>query len=110
LLRVHAALEPGGHFVVQTDNAPYWRYLQGIVGYLFDFHEQPGPWPDAPQGRTRREIVATQRGLPIFRGWGEAKATVDTAAIAKLPLPRFHAGPRRKDVDARERGEPGAPQ
>ncbi len=54
----HRALVPGGLFVIQTDNPAYWQYLAAVIPRLFDFHPQRGPWPDAPEGRTRREILA----------------------------------------------------
>jgi tRNA (guanine-N7-)-methyltransferase len=106
LARVHGVLEPGGLFVVQTDNAPYWVYLQSIVASFFDFHEQNGPWPDAPKGRTRREILGLRRGYPIYRGWGVKQAMTSEEALQRaraLPLPTFDAGPRRKDLDQLER-------
>ena len=97
-------LEPGGLFVVQTDNAPYWKYLKDVVPAFFAFQEQPAPWPDTPRGRTRREIIALSRGYPIYRGWGiPTKGEESRAAIAALPLPTFDAGPRRKDLDQLER-------
>jgi tRNA (guanine-N7-)-methyltransferase len=102
LARVHQTLEPGGRFFLQTDNAPYWNYLKGIVPMFFDFRVQPGPWPDAPQGRTRREILAMSRGYPVYRGWGVRKEKIEID-VATLPLPTFHAGPRRKDLDQMER-------
>jgi len=102
--QVHQVLEPGGLFFVQTDNAPYWNYLKAIVPTFFDFHEQTGRWPDAPQGRTRREILALSRGYPVYRGWGVRRDQADAASVAKtLPLPTFNAGPRRKDLDQMER-------
>ena len=58
LALVHRSLAPGGLFVVQTDNPGYWKYVRGVVPVFFDFHERIGRWPDAPKGRTRREIVA----------------------------------------------------
>src|SRR5262245_26391839 len=73
LARAHQVLEPGGLFVVQTANAPYWRYLLSIVPSFFGCQQQTGPWPDAPRGRTRREILAMKRRYPICRGWGRAK-------------------------------------
>src|SRR5439155_24576741 len=68
LALVHRALVPGGLFVVQTDNPGYWRYIREVAPVFFDFAEQSRPWPDAPKGRTRREIIARSKGLPIFRG------------------------------------------
>src|SRR5205085_12534332 len=56
LALVHRALVPGGLFFVQTDNAGYWNYMRQVVPVFFDFEELTGRWPDAPKGRTRREI------------------------------------------------------
>src|SRR5262249_3504864 len=67
---VHGALVTGGLVYVQTDNPGYWKYMLEIVPVFFDFEERQTPWPDAPRGRTRREIMAMRRGLPIFRGVG----------------------------------------
>jgi tRNA (guanine-N7-)-methyltransferase len=67
---VHRALAPDGLLVVQTDNTGYWKEMCRILPQFFHFREHPEPWPDAPAGRTRREIAARQRGLPIFRGVG----------------------------------------
>ena len=95
LALVHRSLAPGGLFVVQTDNAAYWRYMAGVIPRFFDFREQKGPWSDAPQGRTRREIMARRMGLPVFRGWGHPRPELDAAAIdslvAELPAPDFDA-------------------
>ena len=106
LLQVHQSLEPGGLFFTQTDNGAYWDYLKAILPTFFAFHEQIGAWPDAPRGRTRREILARSRGYPVYRGWGvrkEAKADELATLAAALPPPTFHAGPRRKDLDRMER-------
>ncbi len=72
LALVHRSLVPGGEFFVQTDNPGYWRYMQQVAPAFFDFQEHERTWPDAPKGRTRREIIALRRGLPIFRGSGRA--------------------------------------
>jgi len=91
LALVHRSLEPGGLFFVQTDNPDYWRRLQEVLPVFFDFHEQQGTWPDAPKGRTRREIIALRRGLPVFRGRGQARtdlsplATENTENTEKIP-------------------------
>ncbi len=110
LALVHRTLVPGGQFFVQTDNAGYWRYIREVVPVFFDFHERIGRWPNAPKGRTRREIIALKRGLPVFRGSGTAKkdlATADAVRLAQsLPPPVFDADRelRRLDEDER-RGE-----
>ena len=106
LARVQRILEPGGMFCVQTDNAPYWRYLEEILPKFFDFREQHGPWPDAPTGRTRREILALHRHYPIYRGWGvRMEISYDEAfkLATDLALPTFDAGPHCKDLDQLER-------
>lgn len=90
---VHRALEPGGLFVLQTDNAAYWKYMRSIVSHYFDFQDHPNAWPDAPHGRTRREIIARGQGLKIFRGFGAAKSDLSDDKLAELtrtlPLPHF---------------------
>jgi tRNA (guanine-N7-)-methyltransferase len=92
LADVHDRLPPDGKFLLQTDHPAYWDYLLTTVPLFFEFHEQKGPWPDAPKGRTRREILALKRGLPVFRGWGTPKQGIDTdALLAGAPMPTFDA-------------------
>jgi tRNA (guanine-N7-)-methyltransferase len=94
---------PGGLFVVQTDNPGYWRYIRAVVPVFFDFHERIGRWPDSPKGRTRREIVALKKGLPVFRGHGTAKRELGEADALKLaealPPPTFDADRRLRQLD-----------
>jgi tRNA (guanine-N7-)-methyltransferase len=103
LASVHRALSPGGLFVLQTDNPGYWRYITDVVPVFFDFHERIGRWPDAPKGRTRREIVALKQGLPVFRGHGTAKADLSEAQAMTLaealPPPIFNADRRLRELD-----------
>lgn len=103
LASVHRALGPGGRFVIQTDNPGYWKYIRDLAPVFFDFHERIGRWPDAPKGRTRREIVALRKGLPVFRGHGTAKpglTEADAVALADaLPPPTFDADRRLRDLD-----------
>jgi tRNA (guanine-N7-)-methyltransferase len=107
LALVHRALGPSGRFFVQTDNPGYWRYVQQVVPMFFDFEERAGPWPDAPKGRTRREIIALRRGLPVFRGCGTAKkgmSETDALHLAEsLPPPTFDADRRLRELDDLER-------
>ncbi len=70
LADVHRGLKPGGRFVIQTDNPDYWAYIRALMPVFFSFREQDGPWPDAPEGRSRREILARSRNLKIFRAEG----------------------------------------
>ena len=84
LALVHRCLTPGGLFVVQTDHPKYWQYIRDTATAFFDFHERIGRWPDAPKGRTRREIVAIKKGLPVFRGSGTAKIGLSEADAIRL--------------------------
>jgi tRNA (guanine-N7-)-methyltransferase len=107
LALVHRALTPGGLFVVQTDNPGYWAYIRSVAPVFLDFEEHAGRWPDAPRGRTRREIVALRKGLPVYRGVCRRKADLsEDAALAlaeTLPGPVFDAHRRLRQVDALER-------
>ncbi len=106
LASVHAALVPGGLFFVQTDNPGYWRYIRAVVPVFFDFEERDSHWPDAPKGRTRREIIALRRGLPVFRGSGKAKvglsATEALRLAEELPPATFDADRRLRALDDEE--------
>ncbi len=110
LALVHRALAPAGLFFVQTDNPGYWRYLQEVVPVFFDFHEQVRPWPDGPKGRTRREIIALRRGLPVFRGRGTRRdglSEPEALTLAEaLPPPVFDADEHLRELDQLEREAP----
>jgi tRNA (guanine-N7-)-methyltransferase len=100
LADVHRGLGPGGLFVVQTDSPEYWSYMARVLPVFFEFEAQRGPWPDAPEGRSRREILAVKQGLPIFRGIGRRRDDLTrgavSAAAAELPAPTFRSrGPAR---------------
>jgi tRNA (guanine-N7-)-methyltransferase len=106
LAALHQVLEPRGCLFVQTDNGPYWEYLRAVLPHFFDFEEQRGPWPDAPRGRTRREIIAIRRGLTIHRGHGTSQSLTLQEVLrlaAELPPPSFDAGPRLREIDELER-------
>ena len=104
---VHRALACGGKFFVQTDNPGYWRYIQAVAPVFFDFQEQTRPWPDAPKGRTRREIIALKRGLPVFRGWGlrheDVSELMALQLAENLPPPVFDADRQLRELDETER-------
>lgn len=106
LADVHRALVPGGLFVIQTDNPDYWAYLTKILPVFFRFQEHEGPWPDAPEGRSRREILARSRGLKIFRGEGLRRDDLDRrealSLASKLPSPSFRSRGPWYDLDAIE--------
>jgi tRNA (guanine-N7-)-methyltransferase len=103
LALIHRSLVPGGTIVIQTDNPGYAKYVRDVLPVFFDFHERIGRWPDAPKGRTRREILALKKKLPIFRGSGTAKtdlSTDDAIRLAEaLPPPTFDADRRLRDLD-----------
>jgi tRNA (guanine-N7-)-methyltransferase len=106
LALVHRCLVPDGKFFVQTDNPGYWQYIRQIVPMFFLFEEQLRTWPDAPKGRTRREIIALRRGLPVFRGWGTTRPDLSEAQALQLardlPAPVFDADRRLRELDRLE--------
>jgi tRNA (guanine-N7-)-methyltransferase len=108
LVLVHRTLSTNGHFYVQTDNPGYWNYMRQVMPVFFDFEERTGTWPDAPKGRTRREIIALRRGLPVFRGIGTKKSGLGASEALKLaeslPAPVFDADRRLRELDEMERG------
>jgi tRNA (guanine-N7-)-methyltransferase len=107
LVRVHRTLIPGGRFFIQTDNPGYWQYIRKIVPVFFEFDERDKPWPDGPKGRTRREIMALRRGLPVFRGWGRKRDGVSEREALRLagdlPPPVFDADRRLRELDEMDR-------
>lgn len=89
------ALSAEGLLVVQTDNPAYWRYVRQVLPRWFAFQEQQGPWPDAPAGRTRREIYARRHGLTVWRGMGRPRPDLTLERAWQLareaPPPQFQA-------------------
>ena len=109
---VHQALVPGGLFVFQTDNPAYAAYARRVVPSLFGWDESADPWPDAPRGRTLREIVARGQGLAIVRATCrrlDLPADEARRRAARLPLPDFDAErPPRRPTSARAGGDGAA--
>ena len=103
---VHRSLAPAGLFFLQTDNPGYWQYLREVVPFFFEFEERSSTWPDAPKGRTRREIIALRRGLSVFRGSGKARENLGTTEAIelarRLPAPVFDADRRLRELDEME--------
>jgi tRNA (guanine-N7-)-methyltransferase len=106
LALVHRALVPAGMFVVQTDNPAYARYMQTVLPAFFLMEEHPARWPDAPRGRTRREIIAIREKLPIFRAIctrrDELSETDVQRLLVELPQPMFDADRRLQKFDRLE--------
>lgn len=104
---VHRSLEPNGTFVIQSDNPGYWKYIQKVVPVFFEFRERIGRWPDAPRGRTRREIIAIKKGLPVFRATATPRPDLSTDEAIRLaeqlPAPTFDADRRLRQLDLEER-------
>ncbi len=107
---VWQALVPRGRFVIQTDHPAYWAYMKEICAFFFEFEEHNSPWPDAPDGRSRREMIARSKGLSIFRGTGTRRDDLDPSQAAelarKLPLPVFNADRRLIELDRLDGGKP----
>jgi tRNA (guanine-N7-)-methyltransferase len=86
--------KPDGLLVLQTDNPYYWRYVSNVAPRLFRWREHPDPWPDMPEGRSRREVFARSRGLTIFRGLGLPRAISPHRVrqlVRHMPRPTFDA-------------------
>jgi tRNA (guanine-N7-)-methyltransferase len=117
LANVHRGLASGGLFVIQTDSPEYWSYMKTVLPAFFVLEEQQGRWPDAPEGRSRREILVESRGLPIFRGIAQRRDELThaeaRAVAARLPGPTFRTkkpklkhesrGGRRRDAAGSQR-------
>jgi len=112
LLAIHRALVPGGLFVFQTDNAAFAAYAREIVPSLFAWSERADPWPDAPAGRTLREITARKLGLSIVRAQARRLDLSDDEASVRagsMPEPSFDANrpafrPAPREGGARQGG------
>jgi len=88
LERAWRVVRPGGLLVLQTDNKSYWTYLLKAVAKHFEPVPLPGPWPDAPKGRTRREIVARSKGLAVWRMTARRR---EQPLDGEIPKPDFDA-------------------
>lgn len=107
LALTYRSLMPNGLLVLQTDNPAYARYLRQTVPAFFEMREHPDPWPEAPRGRTRREILAMRAGLPIFRATAiprpDRQFTDLETVAATLARPNFNADRRLSHLDRLER-------
>lgn len=108
LADVHRVLQPGGRCYLQTDNPAYAKYMRSIFGEFFTVTELPGRWPETPEGRTRREILAIRENLPIYRAVGVKREDLSPEQIAErvkqLPRPDFDADRSLAKYDLLETG------
>jgi len=102
LERAWRVLRRDGLFVLQTDHAAYGRYLLEAVAKHFDPELVPGPWPDAPEGRTRREIVARRKGMKVRRVVARRRE-----APRAVEIPRIDFDTKRATSRARSSPRPG---
>lgn len=65
--RAWRVLRHGGLLILQTDEKRYGKYLLAAVEKHFAPEVLQEPWPDAPEGRTRREKVGRRKGMKILR-------------------------------------------
>jgi tRNA (guanine-N7-)-methyltransferase len=99
LALVQRSLAADGLWIVQTDNVAYWKYLSAVAPLLFDVEELTGHWPDAPRGRTRREIYARQHRMKIHKAQCRPKQLAESEIaklVAGMPRPTFDAQKRRR--------------
>jgi tRNA (guanine-N7-)-methyltransferase len=93
LVLMHRCLKPGGQVFLQSDQRNYWDYIAGIMSKLFNWQEVAGRWPEDEHGRSRREVLSIEQGLPIFRGTATKRSDWTDEAfqteIASLPQPNF---------------------
>lgn len=60
-------LVPGGSAFIATDFADYYAEILARVRAVLQVQEHPGPWEDAPEGRTNYEVKYLKEGRPIWR-------------------------------------------
>ena len=104
--RAWRVLRRNGLLVLQTDEKRYGKYLLAAVEKHFAPEVLKGPWPDAPEGRTRREVVGRRKGMKILRISARRRKVPLTIDV---PPPYFdRPGVRRRRVTSR-RAKPASP-
>ncbi len=93
LLLLHRKLKEHGAIYLQTDRKAYWNYMQSTMPLVFDWQTIAGRWPEGPEFRSRREILALKQGLRIFRGIARRRSDWTDqdleATFSQLPQPGF---------------------
>jgi tRNA (guanine-N7-)-methyltransferase len=101
--RIWKILKPSGTFYVQTDNKAYGKYILSVLHPLFYCEAREGGWPDAPEGRTRREAYAIRKKLKILRIVASPR---EMPLEAPFPEPYFQKpGLRRRRLPHKKRRE-----
>ncbi len=102
----YQALRSNGRLFVQTDNPGYWRYMLALLPLAFQLEERQDPWPWAPSGISRREILARQEKLTIYRGIATPLPGLNMQELRlrgeALPPPVFDADRRQRRLDQAE--------
>ena len=93
LRMIHRSLKAGGQLFLQTDSRVYWDYIRTIVTPFFVWQDQMTSWPEDPHGRSRREFIAKDRKLQLFRAIATKRDELNEVAlekiVAELPIPDF---------------------
>jgi tRNA (guanine-N7-)-methyltransferase len=93
LVLLHRALTDDGQVFLQSDRLAYWDYIRNTMSTMFDWIDVTTPWPEDPNGRSRREMLSIDRGLPIFRGIAKKRTSISYEELMRiastLPQPEF---------------------
>jgi tRNA (guanine-N7-)-methyltransferase len=93
LLLLHQSLSDDGEVFLQSDRRAYWDYIRNTMSTMFDWIDVENPWPEDPNGRSRREMLSIDKGLPIFRGIAKKRASLSDdqlqLIVSSLPQPEF---------------------
>jgi tRNA (guanine-N7-)-methyltransferase len=93
LVWMHNRLTTTGQVFLQSDRREYWDYISLIMSRMFEWREIEGRWPDDEFGRSRREVLSIEQGMPIYRGVGTMRTDLSADEIqliaSELPQPKF---------------------
>lgn len=109
---VHRSLKAGGQLFLQTDSRVYWDYIRTIVTPFFVLRDQTTSWAEDPHGRSRREFIAKDRKLQVFRAVATRRDELIQVGldkiVAELPIPDFvsKAPPKAFKRNSSGRGKP----
>jgi tRNA (guanine-N7-)-methyltransferase len=90
---LHQSLTDDGEVFLQSDRRAYWDYIRNTMSAMFEWIDVENPWPEDPHGRSRREMLSIDKGLPIFRGIAQKRASLTDdelqQIVSSLPQPEF---------------------